>query len=269
MLFRSLYHQLLANARAVKLGREIDPSFRFGCMLSHNTVYPRTCHPEDILLAMKEKRRKNLVVADVLCRGKIPYFGKEFFLEAGLQQEEDEADLWAGKVDFYSLSYYTSRCVSHSPEEETVKVNMGTGVKNPYLESTAWGWQMDPVGLRYTLHEIYDRYQIPVMVVENGLGAVDTLEKDGTVHDQYRVDYLRRHIQQLAQAVEEGVDLMGYTPWGCIDLVSASTGEMRKRYGFIYVDRDDEGHGTFERYRKDSFYWYKKVIASNGEDLGD
>ena len=263
-----LYNQLIASAKAVRLGRSIDPNFRFGCMLSHNTVYPRTCHPADVLAAMEKKRRKNLMVSDVLCKGTIPYFGRDFFFRENLRWEpDDETDLRAGTVDFYSLSYYTSCCVSCSPQQEEASVNMGTGVKNPYLQMTQWDWQIDPEGLRYTLHDIYDRYHIPIMIVENGLGAQDVLEPDGTVHDPYRIDYLRRHIEQLALAVREGVDLIGYTPWGCIDLISASTGEMAKRYGFIYVDADDEGHGTFDRYRKDSFYWYKKVIASNGEDL--
>ena len=132
---------------------------------------------------------------------------------------------------------------------------------------TQWGWQVDEKGLRYYLNEVYDRYQIPLMVVENGLGAQDVLQADGTVHDLYRIDYLRRHISQMAEAIKDGVDLMGYTPWGCIDLVSASTGEMAKRYGFVYVDADDSGNGTFKRYKKDSFYWYKKVIETNGESL--
>ena len=142
------------------------------------------------------------------------------------------------------------------------------GVKNPYLNASDWGWQIDPIGLRYTLNVLYDRYQKPLFIAENGLGAFDTLEADGSIHDPYRIDYLRAHIEQMKKAVEEdGVDLMGYTPWGCIDLVSASTGEMAKRYGFVYVDADDSGNGTFKRYKKDSFYWYKKVIETNGEEL--
>ena len=263
-----LYNQLLASAKAVHMGRSIDPNFRFGCMLSHNTTYPRTCHPKDVLKAMEETRRKNLIAGDVLCKGEIPYFGRSFLCTPGIQRrKEDEEAFGEGTVDFYSLSYYTSNCSSHDPEQEAVKVNMDTGIKNPYLELTAWGWQIDPVGLRYTLHEIYDRYHIPIMIVENGLGTSDMLEADGSVHDPYRIDYLRQHIEQIGLAIQEGVDLIGYTPWGCIDLVSAGTGEMKKRYGFVYVDADDRGNGSFDRIRKDSFYWYKKVIASNGEDL--
>ena len=263
-----LYNQLVASAKAVHLGRTIDPDFRFGRMLSHNTAYPQTCHPEDVLAALEKKRRKNLMVSDVLCRGTIPYFDRDFLCRDGICREpEDEEAFRAGTVDFYSLSYYTSCCASRYPQSAQTSVNMGIGGQNSYLEKTQWGWQIDPIGLRYTLHEIYDRYHLPVMVVENGLGAKDAPDHDGSVHDPYRIDYLRQHIEQLALAVEEGVELMGYTPWGCIDLVSASTGEMSKRYGFVYVDADDQGHGTFDRYRKDSFYWYKKVIASNGEDL--
>lgn len=259
-----LYNQLLANAKAVQLGRSIDPSFRFGCMLSHNPAYPSTCHPEDMIAALNKKREKNLVVSDILCKGTIPYFGQDLLY---LQNSEDAATFRAGTVDFYSLSYYTSCCISHEPQQSEVQVNMGAGIKNPYLDVTPWGWQIDPVGLRYTLHEIYDRYHLPIMIVENGLGACDERVSGGHIHDNYRIDYLRKHIQQMAQAIVEGVELMGYTPWGCIDLVSASTGEMSKRYGFIYVNKFDNGSGNLLREKKDSFYWYKKVIASNGEDL--
>ena len=183
--------------------------------------------------------------------------------------EQDKADLLAGKVDFYSFSYYSTSCVTtHKDVAKDGAGNLSLGAKNPYIKYSDWGWGMDPSGLRYYLNEIYGRYQIPLMVVENGLGAVDTLEPDGSVHDPYRIEYLRGHIQAMEKAInEDGVDLRAYTPWGCIDLISASTGEMKKRYGFVYVDLDNEGHGTRDRYRKDSFYWYKKVIASNGQDL--
>ena len=172
-----------------------------------------------------------------------------------------------GTVDFYTFSYYMSNCVTTHKDAEDVGGNIATGKKNPYLKASDWGWQIDPIGLRYTLNEIYDRYHLPMMVVENGLGAYDVKSEDGKIHDSYRIDYLRQHIEQMAEAVKDGVDLMGYTPWGCIDLVSASTGEMAKRYGFIYVNKFDYGTGDLSREKKDSFYWYKKVIASNGEDL--
>lgn len=182
-------------------------------------------------------------------------------------QEGDAETLREGCVDFYTISYYMSGCISAEPDKKAAEGNLIGGVENPYLKSSDWGWQIDPEGLRYTLNEIYDRYQIPVMVVENGLGAFDKKEEDGSIQDDYRIDYLRRHIEEMREAVEDGVDLMGYTPWGCIDLVSASTGEMAKRYGFIYVEKYDDGTGDLSRRKKKSFDWYKKVIESNGEIL--
>ncbi|GAA2889610.1 family 1 glycosylhydrolase [Enterococcus casseliflavus] len=180
---------------------------------------------------------------------------------------EDDQILKEGTVDFYSFSYYMSLLVSSNPQGELVGGNIMGGIKNPYLETTDWGWQVDPKGLCYTLNEIYDRYQIPLMIVENGLGAVDNIEKDGSIQDDYRIDYIRDHIVQMKEAIKDGVDLMGYTAWGCIDLVSVSSGEMEKRYGFVYVDKDNEGNGTLMRKKKKSFYWYKRVIQSNGEEL--
>ena len=180
---------------------------------------------------------------------------------------DDEEILKDGTVDFYTLSYYMSNCVTTEKNAETIGGNVISGVKNPYLKASEWGWQIDPKGLRWSLNEIYDRYQIPVMVVENGLGARDVLAKDGKIHDSYRIDYLREHIREMKKAVDDGVDLIGYTPWGCIDLISASTGEMAKRYGFIYVDKKDDGTGDYSRKKKESFEWYKNVIASNGEEL--
>ena len=172
-----------------------------------------------------------------------------------------------GVVDFYTFSYYMTSCVTTHKDVEGIGGNLLGGVKNPYLKASDWGWQIDPKGLRYALNEIYGRYQIPLMVVENGLGAYDVKGEHGKVHDSYRIDYLRDHIAQMAEAVKDGVDLMGYTPWGCIDLVSASTGEMAKRYGFIYVNKFDDGTGDLSRERKDSFYWYKRVIETNGAEL--
>ncbi len=182
-------------------------------------------------------------------------------------EEGDEEILATGPVDFYTCSYYMSNCQTADKSKEGGKGNILGGVPNPYLKASDWGWQIDPVGLRYSLNEIYDRYQLPIFVVENGLGAYDTIDEDGKVRDSYRIDYLRSHIEQMHEAVLDGVDLRGYTPWGCIDLVSASTGEMAKRYGFIFVERYDDGTGDFARRRKESFYWYKKVIETNGEDL--
>ena len=216
--------------------------------------------------------RTNLFYPDVMCRGYYPAYKLKEFERRGIvlpEQPGDKDTLRAGTVDFLSYSYYfTMVCGKNSGQAAIDCGSVNTGYTNPYVEQTPWGWSIDPYGLRYSLNLFYDRYQIPLMIVENGLGTYDTVEADGSIHDDYRIDYLREHIKAMKDAVElDGVDLMGYTPWGCIDIVSAGTGEMKKRYGFIYVDVDDEGNGTFDRSRKDSFYWYKKVIASNGEDL--
>jgi 6-phospho-beta-glucosidase len=234
------------------------------------TKYPYTCNPDDILEAQKQMQIVNWFCSDVQVRGEYPYYADRFFEEKGITIKKEPGDdeiLKEGKVDFYTFSYYMSGCETAKPDAEMAMGNLVGGVKNPYLESSDWGWQIDPKGLRYTLNEIYSRYQIPVMVVENGLGAVDKKEADGSVNDDYRIDYLKKHIEQMKEAVADGVDLMGYTPWGCIDLVSASTGEMAKRYGFIFVDKYDDGTGTLARSRKKSFFWYQKVIRSNGADL--
>ena len=195
---------------------------------------------------------------------------ERFWEENGINIKMEDGDLELlkeGTVDFFTFSYYMTNCVSTDPAQQKTDGNFMGGTKNPYLESSDWGWQIDPKGLRYTLNEIYGRYQIPVMVVENGLGAYDKKEEDGSINDDYRIEYLRKHIEQMREAVKDGVDLMGYTPWGCIDLVSASTGEMAKRYGFIYVEKYDDGTGDLSRKKKKSFDWYKKVIHTNGEDL--
>ncbi len=267
--YQGLHHQFLASARAVVLGHEIDPDNKIGCMVAGGCYYPYTCNPDDALKAQRDMRM-NYFCGDVQVRGEYPYFAKRMFRELGVELETQEGDdeiLRRGKVDFYSFSYYMSSCSTEDEEVKRTNGNLVTGVNNPYLKASDWGWQIDPKGLRYLLNDLYARYQIPIMIVENGLGAKDVLEADGTVHDSYRQDYLREHIAQIGEAIEDGVDVIAYTPWGCIDLISASTGEMKKRYGFIYVDLDNEGKGSFKRYKKDSFYWYKKVIASNGEDL--
>ena len=214
----------------------------------------------------------NWFVSDVHVRGYYPSYMDCFFEENNIDTsyilEGDAEILKEGTIDFFTFSYYMSTCESADPEvSKKVKGNLVGGIANPYLTASDWGWQIDPKGLRYTLNEIYDRYQLPMMVVENGLGAYDKLEEDGTIHDSYRIDYLRQHIAQMEEAVKDGVDLIGYTPWGWIDVVSASTGEMAKRYGFVYVNKYDDGTGDLGRRKKDSFYWYKKVIESNGKDL--
>ena len=204
-------------------------------------------------------------------KGEYPYFAEKYFQRNNIHFERTEEDLAAiknGCCDFYSFSYYMSNCVSTDPTSAQVSGNIMGGAKNPYLKATEWNWQIDPVGLRYTLNAIYDRYHAPIMITENGIGAKDVLEPDGTIHDDYRIVYIRSHIEQMALAIEDGVDLIGYTPWTAIDVVSCSTGEMAKRYGFIYVDADDRGSGTYKRIKKDSFFWYQRVISSNGSNLG-
>lgn len=271
--YQALHHQLVASAKAVIAGHEIDPEMKIGNMIAMMPVYPYSCDPDDLLLYQENWREVNWYCGDVQVQGEYPFYAESFWKKNHIHLNitaEDLETLKRGTVDFYSLSYYQTNCITAHPDVVQASGNLLGGAKNPYLKANDWGWQIDPKGLRFTLNEIYSRYRIPIIIVENGLGAKDVLESDGSIHDPYRIEYLREHIKCMKDAVElDGVDLFGYTMWGCIDLVSCSTGEMAKRYGFIYVDIDDAGHGSFDRYRKDSFYWYKKVIASNGEDLGD
>ena len=268
--FQGLHHQFLASALAVKLAHEIDPEYRIGCMQIMATSYGLTCKPADQLANQKQNQIMNWFCSDVQCRGKYPNYIRRYFRENGIEiqmEPGDEEILLAGPVDFYTCSYYMSGCQTADPEAKKGKGNLLGGVPNPYLKASDWGWQIDPEGLRYSLNEIWDRYQKPIFVVENGLGAYDKIDEDGKVRDDYRIEYLKSHICQMHEAVLDGVDLRGYTPWGCIDLVSASTGEMAKRYGFIFVERYDDGTGDFSRRRKESFYWYRNVIETNGEVL--
>ena len=268
--WQGLHHELVASALIVQMAHRIDPQYKVGCMELYSTSYPLTCRPEDVLANQKICQIRNFFCSDVQIRGAYPKYIDCFLKSRNInivKENWDDEILRNGTVDFYTFSYYMSSCQSASGEGEIGTGNILSGVKNPNLKESEWGWQIDPLGLRYSLNEIYDRYQIPIMVVENGLGARDILEEDGSIHDIYRIDYLARHIEQLREAVEDGVELIGYTTWGCIDIVSAYTGQIEKRYGQIYVDRDDKGNGDFKRYKKDSFYWYKKVIESNGEDL--
>ena len=270
--FQALHHMLVASALCVKYAHEHYPRFRMGNMIAYSVGYPLTPDPDDILANQRDTNLMNWYCGDVQVRGAYPYFAKRYWEDNGLhiRQEPGDAEiLREGTVDFYTFSYYSSHCVTTHKEAMGGTGNLMFGPKNPYLKASDWGWTIDPKGLRFALNEIYARYGIPLMIVENGLGAFDQKDADGKIHDSYRIDYLRAHIEQMKEAVRDGVDLMGYTPWGCIDLVSASTGEMAKRYGFIYVNKFDDGTGDLTRERKDSFYWYKKVIASNGDDLGD
>lgn len=261
------HHMFLASAKAVIAGHKIDPENKIGCMLLYPQSYAATCAPEDQILR-RNKMAMTFYYGDVHVRGKYTNTCQSIWKKYNvqIQAEKDDANiLQQGIVDYIGFSYYFSSIEGKNLEK--VEGNIFTGGKNPLLPATQWGWQIDPLGLRSALNELYDRYQVPLFIVENGMGAIDQVE-NGKIHDNYRIDYLKQHIEAIKDAIEiDGVDLMGYTPWGCIDLVAASTGEMKKRYGFIYVDKDDEGHGTLSRLKKDSFYWYKKVIESNGGDL--
>lgn len=267
------WHLFVGSAYAVKRGHEVDPENRIGLMIAHGVTYPYSCNPEDVWAEVDKAHDFKWFYGDVQVRGYYPAWKVRQLERAGIvvQKEPGEDELLReGTVDFYSFSYYSSQTIAAHPEELGVTLgNMSRGVPNPYLKANDWGWTIDPLGLRTNLNQIWDRYQIPTMIVENGIGAIDVREEDGSIHDPYRIDYMRDHIKAMRDAVEiDGVELMGYTPWGWIDVVSAGTGEMRKRYGFVYVDMDDEGNGDMSRSKKDSFYYMKKVYESNGEDLG-
>lgn len=271
VMYQSAHHQLVASALATKIGHEIDPENMIGCMLAAGTVYPNTCNPNDILAA-QAANRENYFFIDVQSKGEYPSYSKRMLEELGVTLEisEDEKKiLKEHTVDYIGFSYYSSRLRSADPEvmKNIKDGNAFTSLTNPYLKESEWGWTIDPTGLRITMNELYDRYNKPLFIVENGLGAIDKIEADGSINDDYRIDYLRQHIEQMKEGVKDGVNLLGYTPWGCIDLVSAGTGQMSKRYGFIYVDKDDDGNGTLKRSKKKSFNWYKNVISSNGDEL--
>ncbi|MNM11621.1 Aryl-phospho-beta-D-glucosidase BglH [compost metagenome] len=272
-LYQAIHHELVASAAAVRIGHEINPDFKIGCMVLSMPIYPLTPNPDDVIQAMKSDHN-NTFFADVHARGYYPGYMKRFFRENGIEIhfEPGDEEILKHTVDFVSFSYYMSICETADPAKQIKgEGNLLGGVPNPYLKSSDWGWQIDPQGLRYILNAFWDRYQKPLFIVENGLGAADqlvTLENgEKTVEDGYRINYLKEHLVQVAEAIADGVDVMGYTTWGCIDLVSASTAELKKRYGFIYVDRHDDGSGTLARYRKKSFHWYKEVIGTNGQSL--
>lgn len=274
VMYQAGHHELLASAWAVAKGKEINPAFQIGAMVSHVPIYPYSSNPEDVMLA-EEYMRQRYFFPDVQVRGYYPSYALKEFEREGYHipfEDGDEESLRKGKVDYLGFSYYMSTTV----KSDTVSDHNGDivngalphGVDNPYIKSSDWGWSIDPTGLRYTLNRFYDRYQIPLFIVENGFGAIDQVEEDGSIHDPERIQYLASHIEALKKAIEyDGVDLIGYTPWGIIDIVSFTTGEMKKRYGMIYVDRDNEGNGSMKRLKKDSFTWYQNVIATNGEEV--
>lgn len=273
-LYQAIHHELVASAWAVKIAHEIDPDIKVGCMVLALPLYPLTPKPEDVIQAMKEEQIQYLFT-DVQARGAYPSYSRRYFKEHGIELHitDEDKEILAHTVDFISFSYYLSACATADPEAKRSIGNLFQLVPNPNLKMSEWGWSIDPMGLRYVLNQLWDRYQKPLFVVENGLGAKDKLVTlaDGTktVEDDYRIEYLRSHLQQIGEAIADGVDVMGYTAWGCIDIVSLSTAQMSKRYGFIYVDRNDDGTGTLERYRKKSFYWYRDVIRTNGASLFD
>ncbi|RCW63139.1 glycoside hydrolase family 1 protein [Saliterribacillus persicus] len=270
-VFQAFHHQFVASSLAVKACREIIPEAKIGCMLLHAPVYSYDSNPENVLYALQEERIFNYFCGDVQVRGEYPAYARRFLKEhfVDLNIEDGDSELIKEyTVDYIGLSYYMSQTQKKDKEgHDVASGNLLEGVKNPFLEASDWGWEIDPIGLRIGLNRLYDRYQVPLFVVENGLGAYDKVDDDGSINDDYRIEYLRSHIEAMAEAYDDGVDLMGYTSWGCIDLVSASTGEMSKRYGFIYVDKHDDGSGTLDRKKKKSFYWFQKVIKSNGEKL--
>lgn len=272
-MYQAVHHELVASALAVRAGHEINPEFKIGCMISMIPIYPYSCRPADMLLSVQEMHMRYFFT-DIHCRGHYPSYALKMFERKGFRirmEPEDEAILQAGTVDYIGFSYYMSSVVDSQATRDVsgeVITSSPHSVDNPYIRTTDWGWSIDPEGLRYALNVLYERYEKPLFIVENGFGAVDIKNEDGTCDDDARIDYLRAHIQEMKKAVsEDGVDLMGYTPWGCIDLVSFTTGEMKKRYGFIYVDRNDDGSGSMTRSKKKSFDWYKQVIGSNGEEL--
>ncbi|MCD7821574.1 MAG: family 1 glycosylhydrolase, partial [Clostridiales bacterium] len=266
-LYQAAHHQLVASAAVTRLAHQIAPANQVGCMFAAGKIYPRTCSPEDVWYTYC-RERENLLFTDVQVRGYYPSYAAAIFDKEGVKLQAEPGDgqlLRDNTVDFVSLSYYSSRCASADKDMAHTASNAFDSVKNPYLQASEWGWEIDPLGFRTTLNDLYDRYQKPLFIVENGLGAADTPDEDGHIHDDYRIDYLRQHIRAMTDAIlEDRVEVIGYTPWSAVDITAASTGQMKKRYGFVYVDKDDQGNGTLARTPKDSFYWYKQVIADGG-----
>lgn len=271
LMYQAAHYELVASAEAIRIARTINPNFQLGCMIAMCPIYPYSCNPQDMMMSVSAMQ-KRYWFADVHVRGCYPAYIQAYWKRKQMSldiTEEDLAILKQGCVDYIGFSYYMSFTTKYQEGNVQYDYNEETAlVRNPHVEASDWGWQIDPTGLRYAMNWFTDRYCLPLFIVENGFGAIDELEEDGSIHDPYRIEYLKAHIQAMKTCVEEdGVDLLGYTPWGCIDLVSAGTGEMKKRYGFIYVDKDNEGNGTLQRKKKDSFTWYQQVIMSNGETL--
>lgn len=267
-VYQALHHQFVATSKVIQLCHNIIPDAMIGGMVAHIPSYPRTCAPEDVFLNMQAERKRSLFFLDVMTTGEYPYYFKQYCKKYGLHikiKESDRKIMKENTIDYIAFSYYMTITVSAHPEQYPKSDgNHFKGIKNPYLKASEWGWEVDPMGLRYSLNVLYDRYHLPLFIVENGLGADDKVNEQGEIDDSYRITYLNDHIKAVCKAIEDGVDVIGYCSWGPIDLISAGTGEMKKRYGFIYVDKDDEGNGTLERKRKKSFDWYRQVIQTNG-----
>lgn len=269
-IYQGLHHQFITNALIVKMAHEMDPKIKISCMIARFVPYPMNCRPQNVLMALQNEQEDNYFFTDVMVRGYYPSYTRRLFDKKNISikiKDGDEQILKEYTSDMVSFSYYFSSVCGVDEQSEETDGNLVTTKVNPYLERSEWGWQIDPTGLRIALNSIWDRYQKPIFIAENGLGAKDILNADGKIHDPYRVEYLKEHIKAMAEAIDDGVDLIGYTMWGIIDLVSSGTIQMSKRYGMIYVDCDDDGKGSFKRYKKDSFHWYKKLIRSNGEEL--
>ncbi|CAI3543040.1 glycoside hydrolase family 1 protein [Clostridium neonatale] len=265
LMYQAVHNQFVAGAKVVELARKIDPEAIMGTMVADGTMYPATCKPEDVVLAMR-KNRMQYYFTDVQFRGEYPIYALRYFEENDIHicmEPDDEALLKSNTFDYLAISYYYSKIVDST--KNTIKPF--DAEQNPYLKPTPWEWRADPLGFYNSLSQYWDRYQKPLIIAENGLGALDKVEEDGSIHDQYRIEYLKLHIEQLKECIKDGVDIFGYLSWGPIDIVSSSSAEMSKRYGYIYVDLDDFGQGTGKRSKKDSFYWYQNVINSNGEEL--
>jgi len=273
LVFQAGVNELIASAWAVNEGKQINPNFQIGCMMAYVPIYPYSCAPEDMIASVKANERR-FFYSDVHVRGEIPTYTEKYWEQKGLTidiSEKERQILRQGTVDYIGFSYYMSGTITTLPDVEgrqTEDIPSAKLVKNPYITASDWGWPIDPVGLRYVLNTVYQRYDLPLFIVENGFGAYDQLTDSNEIHDDYRINYLREHIEQMKKAVvEDGVPLIGYTPWGIIDIVSFGSGEMEKRYGMIYVDKDNTGKGTLQRLKKDSFAWYQQVIETNGEQL--
>lgn len=271
IMYQAAHYELVASAQSIEIGHKINPDFEIGCMIAMVPIYPYSCSPSDMMAATVAMQRRYWFT-DVHCKGRYPSYMKAYFDRKQFNLDitaEDKVQLTKGTVDYIGFSYYMSFAVKDHDKGPAFDYDEANDlVENPYVKASDWGWQIDPTGLRYAMNWFNDRYELPLFIVENGFGAIDEIDADGEIHDEYRIDYLREHIEAMQEAViYDGIDLMGYTPWGFIDLVSAGTGEMKKRYGFIYVDKDNDGDGTLNRSKKDSFHWFQKVIESNGDKL--